>query len=176
MATLLTRNPTTYRTLLGVFDTVDEATQTVSDVIAAGIVPGAMEMMDKMIVNAVEDAFHFGFPRDAEAVLIIELDGLEAGIDRLAARCTDICKKNRAREVRTANTEEQRLAPGALGPFAYVPLLGDLVKMPTATDERFAPLQQAAYFAHDPVRHIVELYDPDGALTLFSTETLTLVG
>lgn len=73
-------------------------------------------------------------------------------------------------------TEEQRLAPGALGPFAYVPLLGDLVKMPTATDERFAPLQQAAYFAHDPVRHIVELYDPDGALTLFSTETLTLVG
>ncbi len=106
----LTRNPTTFRTLLGVFDSVDDATQTVSDVIAAGIVPGAMEMMDKLIINAVEDAYHFGFPRDAEAVLIIELDGLEAGIDRLAARCTEICNKNRAREVRRADTEEQRLA------------------------------------------------------------------
>jgi glycolate dehydrogenase FAD-linked subunit len=106
----LTRNPTAYRTLLGVFETVDEATQTVSDIIAAGIVPGALEMMDKLIVNAVEDAYHFGFPRDAEAVLIVELDGLEAGIDRLANRVTEICNKNRAREVRRADTEEQRLA------------------------------------------------------------------
>ncbi len=106
----LTRNPTTYRTLLGVFESVDDATQTVSDVIAAGIVPGAMEMMDRMIVGAVEDAYHFGFPRDAEAVLIIELDGLEAGIDRLTQRVIDICNQNRAREVRQAASEEQRMA------------------------------------------------------------------
>ena len=100
----LTRNPATYRTLLGVFESVDDATQTVSDIIAAGIVPGAMEMMDKLIVGAVEDAYHFGFPRDAEAVLIVELDGLEAGIDRLAELVTEICNRNRAREVRKADT------------------------------------------------------------------------
>jgi glycolate oxidase len=106
----LTRNPTTYRTLLGIFNSVDDATQTVSDVIAAGIVPGALEMMDRMIVNAVEDAFGFGFPREAEAVLIIELDGLEAGIDRLAERAIEICRRNKAREVQRATTDEQRAA------------------------------------------------------------------
>ncbi len=106
----LTRNPTTVRTLLGVFETVDDATRTVGDVIAAGIVPAAMEMMEKLIINAVEDAYHFGFPRDAEAVLIIELDGLEAGIDRLMRQVVEICNRNKAREVRHAATEEQRLA------------------------------------------------------------------
>lgn len=106
----LTRNPTTWRTLLGVFATVDDATRTVGDIIAAGVVPAAIEMMDQMIVNAVEDAYGFGFPRDAGAVLIIELDGLEAGIDRLTERCVEICHRNSASEVRRAATPEARTA------------------------------------------------------------------
>ena len=82
----ITRNPEAYRTLLGVFETVDDATNTISDIIGAGIVPAALEMLDQLILQAVEAAFHFGFPLDAGAVLIMEVDGLEAGLDAEAER------------------------------------------------------------------------------------------
>ena len=100
----LIRAPQMYKTLLGIFENVDDASQTVSDIIAAGIVPGAVEMMDQLITQAVEAAYHFGFPLDAGAVLIVELDGLAAGLDRLAVRVIEICKKNKARVVRMAKT------------------------------------------------------------------------
>src|SRR5438067_5872225 len=96
----ITRNPEAYRTLLGVFETVDDATNTISEIIGAGIIPGALEMLDRLILKAVEEAFHFGFPLDAEAVLIMEVDGLEAGLDADAARITEIATANKAREVR----------------------------------------------------------------------------
>lgn len=105
----VTRNPEAYRTLLGVFETVDDATNTISDIIGAGIVPAALEMLDSLILQAVEAAFHFGFPLDAGAVLIMEVDGLEAGLNEDAERITAIAKKNRAREVRLAGTEAERL-------------------------------------------------------------------
>src|SRR5437667_49760 len=105
----ITRNPEAYRTLLGVFETVDDATNTISDIIGAGIIPGALEMLDQLILQAVEAAFHFGFPLDAGAVLIMEVDGLEAGLDADAERITAIAKKNNAREVRRANTDAERL-------------------------------------------------------------------
>src|SRR5438270_7278613 len=96
----ITRNPEAYRTLLGVFETVDDATNTISDIIGAGIIPGALEMLDSLILEAVEAAFHFGFPLDAGAVLIMEVDGLEAGLEGEAERITDIARKNKVREVR----------------------------------------------------------------------------
>src|SRR5438093_10240143 len=105
----LTRNPEAYRTLLGVFETVDDATNTISDLIGEGIMPGALEMLDQLILQAVEAAYHFGFPLDAGAVLIMEVDGLAAGLDADAERITEIARKNRAREVRRANTEAERL-------------------------------------------------------------------
>src|SRR5213080_3410157 len=105
----ITRNPEAYRTLLGVFETVDDATNTISDIIGAGIVTGALEMLDRLILQAVEAAFHFGFPLDAGAVLIMEVDGLEAGLDADAERITEIARKNHAREVRQATTEAERL-------------------------------------------------------------------
>lgn len=105
----ITRNPEAYRTLLGVFETVDDATNTISDIIGAGIVPAALEMLDTLILRAVEDAFHFGFPLDAGAVLIMEVDGLEAGLDNEAERIIAIAKKNRAREVRRAANDAERL-------------------------------------------------------------------
>ena len=104
----LIRAPQAYKTMLGVFETVDDASRTVSDIIAEGIVPGALEMMDQLITQAVEAAYHFGFPLDAGAVLIVELDGLAAGLDAQAERVMDLCRKNRAREVRLAATEQQR--------------------------------------------------------------------
>jgi glycolate oxidase len=80
----LSRDPEAGRTLLGVFDGVDAATETVSGIIAAGIVPAALEMLDNLMIRAIEQAFGFGFPTEAGAVLIIEVDGLDAGLDREA--------------------------------------------------------------------------------------------
>lgn len=77
----LTRDPEGGRTFLGVFDTVDAAAEAISGIIGAGIVPAALEMLDHLMIQAVEAAFRFGFPTDAGAVLIIETDGLEAGQD-----------------------------------------------------------------------------------------------
>jgi len=105
----ITRNPESYRTLLGVFETVDDATNTISDIIGAGIIPGALEMLDQLILQAVEAAFKFGFPLDAGAVLIMEVDGLEAGLDADAEKMIAIAKKNNARTVRRANTDAERL-------------------------------------------------------------------
>ncbi len=105
----ITRNPEAYRTLLGVFETVDDATNAISDIIGAGIIPGALEMLDQLILKAVEEAFHFGFPLDAGAVLIMEVDGLDAGLDQDAERIAALAMKNGAREVRRANTEAERL-------------------------------------------------------------------
>src|SRR6516225_5896139 len=104
----ITRNPQAYRTLLGIFENVDDASNTISDIIGAGIIPGALEMLDRLMMGAVEEAFHFGFPLDAGAVLIMEVDGVEAGLDRDAERITEIAKKNRAREVRRAATADER--------------------------------------------------------------------
>ncbi len=106
----LTRAPQSVRTLLAVFDTVDDATETVSAIVAAGIVPAALEMMDSVILQAVEEAFHFGFPRDAGAILIIELDGLAAGLDIQAARVRAHCETGNAREIRAASTPVERAA------------------------------------------------------------------
>lgn len=108
VTTRLTPLPQSVRTLLAIFETADQATQTVSDIIAEGILPAALEMVDTFIIKAVEDAFHLGFPMDAEAVLIIEVDGLEVGLDAEARHATEIAMRNGAREVRSAKTELER--------------------------------------------------------------------
>ena len=88
---------------------LEAATQAISSIIGAGIVPAALEMMDQGIVEAVEAAFHFGFPLDAGAVLLIEVDGLEIAVDEEAEKIVDLCKSCDAREVRRATTEKERL-------------------------------------------------------------------
>ena len=104
----LTRRPQSVRTLLAIFDSVDDATRTVSDIVAEGIVPAALELMDAVILQTVEDAFHFGFPRDAGAILIIELDGLDAGLETQADRARALCDRHHAREIRQARTPQDR--------------------------------------------------------------------
>jgi glycolate oxidase len=106
----LTRQPEAWRTLLGIFESVDDATATVSGIIAAGIIPAALEMMDRLIVGAVEAAFHFGFPTDAGAVLIVEVDGLAAGLDQQARRVAEICRTHHARAVQVAKDDAERAA------------------------------------------------------------------
>ncbi len=104
----LTRDPSSWRTLLAIFNSVSDATQSISKIIGAGIVPAALELMDQGIVEAVEAAFHFGFPLDAAAVLLIEVDGLEVAVDAEARRIVELCEQTGAREVRRANTPQER--------------------------------------------------------------------
>jgi len=105
----LTKNPEGVRTLLGVFDSVEDATNSISEIIGAGIIPAALEMMDQGILAAVEAAFHFGFPLDAQAILLIEVDGLEAGLDSQRDEIIELCMKTGAREVRQARDAQERL-------------------------------------------------------------------
>ncbi len=105
----LTRSPQGVRTMLAIFESIDDATQAISDIIGAGIIPAALEMMDQGILVAIEAAFHFGFPLDAEAILLIEVDGLEAGLDDQRDNVVKICHAHHAREVRQARDAEERL-------------------------------------------------------------------
>ncbi len=104
----LTPLPRAVRTLLAIFDSADACTRTVSALIANGLLPAALEMIDTLIIRACEAAFHLGFPDDAQAVLIIEVDGLEAGLDTEAERAKSLALQNGAREVRTAASEKER--------------------------------------------------------------------
>src|SRR5579863_5487128 len=88
----LTREPAAHRTLLAIFADIDNATRAVSAIIAAGIIPGAIEMMDQLIIRAVEAAFHAGLPEHAGAVLIIELDGIATGIDGHAQNVAELVR------------------------------------------------------------------------------------
>ncbi len=100
--------PQAVTTLLAIFPGIVEASRAVSAIIAAGIVPAALEMMDALVIEAVEAAYRFGFPPDAGAVLIIELDGLEAGLEELCGRVEDACRQAAASEVRRAANEAER--------------------------------------------------------------------
>lgn len=104
----LTRAPESYRTFLAVFDSVADASEAVSGIIASGIVPAALEMMDGLILRAVEEAFHAGLPVDAGAVLLVELDGPEAGLASQSREVTTLCRERGAVEVRTASDDAER--------------------------------------------------------------------
>jgi glycolate oxidase len=105
----LTPNPRSYRTFRAVFAGPEPASEAISEIIASGIIPAAMELMDRGILQAVEEAFHFGFPRDAGAVVVIELDGWEAALRRESEVVLEICRKWGAREILEARDEAERL-------------------------------------------------------------------
>ncbi|PLS16164.1 FAD-binding oxidoreductase [Bacillus sp. M6-12] len=103
------KNPEAKQTVLAYFDSVIDGSQAVSDIISAGIVPAALEMMDKTAIEGVEAAaFPVGHPRDIEAVLLIEVDGISAGIDEQIDQILEVCKNRNVREVRAAKDEQER--------------------------------------------------------------------
>lgn len=104
----LVRNPPGVKTLLAVFDSVEQAGVAVSAVIAAGLVPATMEMMDREIIGIVEPFAHANIPLDAGAVLIIEVDGYPASLDPQMDEVIDIVKAYGSREIRVAQDEEER--------------------------------------------------------------------
>jgi glycolate oxidase len=108
IAVRLTPNPPEVRTLLLDFTSIEDAAATVSGVIAAGIVPAALEMMDAEITRAVEDFVGAGYPRDAAAVLLVELDGLEHGVEAQVEAVRAVGRSHGARSVRVAENEAER--------------------------------------------------------------------
>ena len=124
--------PESIQVLLADFTSVEAAGATVSDIIGAGIIPAGMEMMDNFSINAVEDVVATNcYPRDATAILLIEIDGLEAEVAAMSDRIKAICRQNGARNIATAVDSEERLrlwkgrkaafaAMGKLSPDYYV--------------------------------------------------------
>ena len=119
------------RTLLAIFDDMDFATKTVVDITSAGIIPAALEIMDHTAIEAVERGAPVGFPRDAAAVLIVEVEGLSEHTELSIHLASEVCQRNGAREVRVAKDEAQRQllwkgrkgafgAMGTLAPNYYV--------------------------------------------------------
>jgi glycolate oxidase subunit GlcD len=99
------------RTLLGIFETVEAAGHAVTSIIASGLMPAAVEIVDKATIEAVEaSVFAAGYPTDAGAAVVIEFDGTEVGLDADADRAVACCMAAGAREVRRATTEAQREA------------------------------------------------------------------
>ncbi len=103
----LLRIPEAVRTLLAAFDSTERAGNAVSEIIGQGIIPAAVEMMDRLTVEAAEAAVHAGFPK-AEAILIVELDGAEADVSTLFQRVQDVCHRTGAAEMQIAKTAEER--------------------------------------------------------------------
>jgi glycolate oxidase subunit GlcD len=103
--------PEAVRTLLGIFDSVEDAGRAVTRIIADGLLPAALEIIDGATIRAVEASVYAGgYPVDAEAALVIEFDGVEAGLDADVERSVVHCREAGARDVHTAQSEEQRLA------------------------------------------------------------------
>ena len=103
------KTPESVAVLLADFETIEEAGKAVADIIGDGIIPAGMEMMDNLTTNAVEDVVGAGFyPRDAGAVLLVELDGLEVEVTHNIERTAEICRKNGARDTTIAKDAEKR--------------------------------------------------------------------
>ncbi|MFH0728756.1 MAG: FAD-linked oxidase C-terminal domain-containing protein [Pseudomonadota bacterium] len=151
-------------TQLAVYNDVADAARSVAGIIAAGIVPATLEMMDARIIQAVEDSYTCGYPRDAAAVLIIEVEGPALGLEAQAQSIRVICTANHCREIRDAATaaERNRLWEGRRGAFGAVARLAPnyLVNdctvprtlLPDALDQ-VAGIVKAHGFIHGNVFH-----------------------
>lgn len=116
------RKPIAVRTLLSAFESLDAASIAVSSIVRAGIVPATLEMIDHQTIQAVEESAAAGYPRDAAAVLLVEVDGLPYGLDEATERIVAICRECGARETRVAQSEREREAlwRGRRGAFGAV--------------------------------------------------------
>jgi glycolate oxidase len=104
----LTRKSEAVKTLLAIFETVDDASRAVVEITARGITPAACEMVDGWTLAAIEDYIHAGFPRDCAAVLLLEVEGLRESAESQAAEIDEVCHSHHAREVRVAKDVHER--------------------------------------------------------------------
>jgi len=171
------KKPPTARALLIGFGTTEDAGNCVAAVIGAGIIPGGMEMMDKPAIHAAEDFVKCGYPLDAEALLIVELDGPEAEVDYLIDKVEAIARANRAISVRVSQNEAERLAfwagrkaafpaVGRISPDYYcmdgtIPRarLGEVLAKTAELSEKYGLRVANVFHAGDGNLHPLILYD-----------------
>ena len=122
IVTRIVHLPEGVKTLLAIYDSIEEGGESVSAIVAAGMVPATLEMMDQLVIKAVEEFIHCGFPLDCATVLIIEVDGLKDDLELQAKAITELCRAHGAREVRVAKDEAERAAlwAGRRGAFGAV--------------------------------------------------------
>jgi glycolate oxidase len=127
----LMRKPEAVKTLLAIYDSVDDCGATVSEITARAITPAALEMLDGTLMRMVEESTHAGYPMDAAGVLLIELEGLREAVEDQAGRVEQACRACKVRTFREAKSEEERQllwkgrknafgAVGRVSPFYYV--------------------------------------------------------
>ena len=104
----LLKSPEAVKTLLAVFKTVEDASSAVSGIIGAGIVPAAIEMMDAMCIRAAEASMNAGYPAEAGAVLLVEVDGLREEVEEEAEEIANVCRTYEPMEILTATSSEER--------------------------------------------------------------------
>jgi glycolate oxidase len=178
IAVVLTPNPRAVRTMLLAFPTVRAAARTVSAVIAEGIVPAAMEVMDQRAIEAVENYVHAGYPTDAAAVLLAEVEGLEGGVRIEAGRIAEIGRDHDATSIRFASDDEERAllwkgrktafgATAQIAPKYYlhdtvVPRarLADVLEQVYEIADRCATPVMNVFHAGDGNLHPLLLFDP----------------
>jgi glycolate oxidase len=159
--------PETVRTLVAYFDAMEDAGQTVSDIVAGGIVPGALEIMDRLSLRAAEEATAAGNPLDVGAALIVELDGPTAECGARLAEVLAVCERNGAHGVRVAETEAERelvwrarraafAAMGRISPSYYVQ---DSVIPRTRLAEVLATIEELAAAYGFPVANVFHAGD-----------------
>jgi len=174
----LSRKPEAVKTLLAIFDSVDEAAETVVDVTARAIIPAACEMLDGWTLRVVEDFVHAGFPRDSAAVLLLEVEGLSEAVAAQGVAIAEVCNLHHAREVRLArdNAERELLwkgrknAFGALGRLAASNYVLDGVIPRTKLPQALRNIREIGarygfdisniFHAGDGNLHPIVLYDP----------------
>ncbi|HSB81317.1 MAG TPA: FAD-linked oxidase C-terminal domain-containing protein [Candidatus Methylomirabilis sp.] len=175
----LTPQPEAVKTILAVFKTIEDASNAVSGIIARGIIPVALEMIDRETIKAVEANVKAGYPLDAGAVLLIELEGLRAEIEAEAVGVEAICREQGCLKVQTAKTEEERAllwkgrkeAAGSFGRIARQYFIQDAVvprtKLPAVLREveaiasRYGVRVANVFHAGDGNVHPMICYDRD---------------
>jgi glycolate oxidase len=173
----LMRMPEQVKTLLAIYDSTEDAGRTVSEITARAITPVALEMMDGVMLRMVEEATGAGYPKDAAAVLLIELEGLREAVEEQAVQVEQICRACRAREVRVARSASEREllwkgrknAFGAIGRVSPYYLVQDGVvprtRLPDAlrfiheVSERYGLVISNIFHAGDGNLHPIILFD-----------------
>ena len=172
------KTPESICVLLADFTSIEAAGSAVADIISAGIIPAGMEMMDNLSINAVEDVVATGcYPRDAGAILLVELDGLQVEVAANKKRVAQICQQNGARNITSANDQETRLklwkgrkaafaAAGHISPDYFVQdgviprtQLAGILKEINALSEQYGYRIANVFHAGDGNLHPLILYD-----------------
>jgi glycolate oxidase len=166
------------KTLLAIYESPEDAASTVGDLTARAITPAALEMLDGVMLRMVEEATHAGYPLDADAVLLIELEGLTETVEEQLALVNEVCLANNAREVRVAKSEEERAllwkgrknafgAVGRVSPTYYVQdgvvprtRIADTLKHIYKVSEKYDLQISNIFHAGDGNMHPIILFDP----------------